>query len=267
MVSEVTPLVLTFNEAPNIERSVASLSWAKEILVVDSFSTDDTLAILRNFHNVRVIQRQFDTFAGQCNFGIAQIKTDWILSLDADYVLTPELVAEIIALNSLEDVAGFQVCFRYCIYGRRLRGSLYPPRVVLYRKDKARYVDVGHGHRVQIEGLIRRLKGTIDHDDRKSFGRWISEQDKYMVREVHYLLQTPLDQLSAADRLRRWIVPAPYVVFFYTLMYKRLILDGWAGWFYVCQRTFAELLLSLRLCEARLRRSNPEGSNHNLDAR
>jgi len=58
--------------------------------------------------------------------------------------------------------------------------------------------------------------------------------------------------LNLADRLRRWIVPAPFMVFFYTLVVKGLIFDGWRGWYYVLQRTFAEILLSLRLIEAKL---------------
>jgi glycosyltransferase involved in cell wall biosynthesis len=255
MLDQITPLVLTFNEAPNIGRSLQRLTWAKEVVVMDSFSSDDTLAIARSFPNVRVVQRAFDTFAEQCNFGLDQIQTPWVLSLDADYILSEELIrelAELSTLNSELSTSGFSSRFRYCIHGRPLRASLYPPRTVLYRKEKARYHNEGHGHRVQIDGPVNQLSGWIDHDDRKPLDRWFNEQLRYSAREAEHLLQTPLAELNRPDRIRRRIIFAPALVFFYTLFGKGLILDGWPGWHYVLQRTVAELLLSMRLLEQKL---------------
>lgn len=220
---------------------------------MDSFSTDETLAIARGFPQVRVVQRTFDSFAAQCDFGLQQVTTDWVLSLDADYVLTPALVAEIQRLDGGEPVSGYKSRFRYCIHGRPLRGSLYPPRTVLYRKDKARYRNEGHGHRVQIEGPVRMLSGWIDHDDRKPLDRWLGEQLKYAGLEARHLLKADSAGLKPVDRIRQKILLAPALVFFYTLIGKGLILDGWLGWFYVLQRTFAEILLSLRLIEEKLK--------------
>lgn len=249
----VTPLILTYNEAPNLRRTLAGLAWARDIVILDSFSTDETLDIAKSFPQVRVLQRKFDTFADQCNFGLKQIRTDWALSLDADYVFTPELVAEIGRLDADASAAGYQARFRYCIHGWPLRGSLYPPRTVLYRKDKARYANEGHGHRVQIEGPVRMLEGLVEHDDRKPLDRWFGEQLKYAGQEARHLLAADPAQLKTADRIRKRILPAPLLVFLYTLLGKGLILDGWPGWFYVGQRTFAEILLSLRLLEEKLK--------------
>ena len=86
MKIEITPLILTFNEKENIARTMAGLSWAKEVLLIDSGSTDGTLEIARSAHpNVRIVTRFFDSFAGQCNFGLTRIVTPWVLSIDADY--------------------------------------------------------------------------------------------------------------------------------------------------------------------------------------
>jgi glycosyltransferase involved in cell wall biosynthesis len=257
MLADITPLILTFNEAPNLRRTLERLTWAKEIMVLDSFSTDETLDIARSFPNVRVLQRRFDTFAGQCNFGLQQIGTEWVLSLDADYVLTDELNREIATLTPASGVNGYRARFTYCVHGRPLRASLYPPRTVLYRKARASYRDEGHGHRVAVAGATADLGGAILHDDRKPLDRWFGEQLKYAALESRSLLQTPRAQLNRADRIRRGIIWAPFLVFFYTLFARGLILDGWAGWFYVCQRTLAELILSLRLLEARLSSANP----------
>src|SRR5262245_16448781 len=100
MLDQITVLILTFNEAPNIRRTLEKLTWAKEILIVDSFSTDETLEIAKTFSQTRVVQRKFDTFAGQCNFGLGQVKTEWVLSLDADYVLSDDLNRELARLKA-----------------------------------------------------------------------------------------------------------------------------------------------------------------------
>ncbi len=252
-LANITPILLTFDEAPNIQRTLEKLAWAREVLVVDSFSKDDTLDIARRLPNVRVIQRAFDSFAGQCNFALQLVTTQWVLSLDADYLLSGEFNHEVAELNPNADVSGFSTAFTYCIHGRPLRACLYPPRVVLYRKDRAHYRDEGHGHRVQVDGKVEPLNSKIFHDDRKPLVRWLSEQNKYAVREAEHLVRTPVEQLKSSDRIRRWILPAPFLIFFYTLLWKRLILDGWPGWYYVFQRTYAELLLSLHLLEEKLK--------------
>jgi glycosyltransferase involved in cell wall biosynthesis len=257
MLDQITPLILTFNEAPNIERTLSRLKWAKEIVVIDSFSTDETCDLARKLPQTRILQREFDSFARQCNFGLQHIRTDWVLSLDADYLLSEECVAEVMHLEPSQDVAGYRAAFRYCISGRPLRASLYPPRVVLYRRDRACYRDEGHGHRVQVEGAILPLRSTVNHDDRKPLDRWLREQDRYARLEAEHLLGAGSWKLGdrrwkMADRVRRKIVLAPCLVFFYTLLGRGLIFDGWPGWFYVFQRTYAEVLLSLRLLEAKL---------------
>jgi len=182
-------LILTYNEAPNIERTLDRLRWARTVLVVDSFSSDDTVAIARRFPNVCVLERSFDSFAGQCNFGLAQVQSEWVLSLDADYVLSDELLDEIADLPASPAADGYSVQFRYCIWGKPLRKSLYPARTVLYRKDKAHYRDDGHGHRVVVSGETKMLSGWIDHDDRKTFDRWLGGQARYSLAETRKLLK------------------------------------------------------------------------------
>src|ERR671933_1683988 len=105
MLEEVTPLILTFNEAPNIDRTLQRLTWAKRISVIDSYSTDETLEILQSYPQVQIFQRKFDTFANQCNYGLDQVNTEWVLSIDADYVVTEQLITEIKVLpkDSLAD--------------------------------------------------------------------------------------------------------------------------------------------------------------------
>src|SRR4029077_3587729 len=106
--------------------------------------------IVAKHPNADVMSRRFDTFAGQCNFGLLEggILTDWVLSLDADYVLSDELIDELSTLSPAEDVAGFRASFKYSVFGRPIRCGVYPPVVVLFRREGAQYVDGGHAHRV-----------------------------------------------------------------------------------------------------------------------
>jgi glycosyltransferase involved in cell wall biosynthesis len=257
---QVTPLILTYNEAPNIGRALEKLSWAREVVVLDSFSTDDTEAIARGFANVVFAQRQFDSFAGQCNNGLERIKTEWVLSMDADYILTDGLRDEIADLSSEPGVAAYFARFRYCVAGRPLRGTLYPPRAVLFQKTSGHYVQDGHAHKLLFDGASRFLKGHLLHDDRKPLARWLESQRSYTELEADKLLAHPTQARSLADRLRRLIWPAAPAAFVYTLLVNRCIFDGWPGWFYTLQRTYAELLLSLELLDRRLGGCTPPGA-------
>lgn len=250
IAENITPLILTFNEINNIDRTLQGLKWANKIVVIDSYSTDETLEVLYSYSQVQVFQRKFDSFAGQCNYGLEKIESEWVLSLDADYVLTDALINEIKSLASESDVDSYSVSFKYCVFGKPLRGTLLPPRKVLYRKEKATYKDDGHAHRVCIEGKSAMLSSHIYHDDRKPLSRWLWAQDRYMVIEVKKLLDTPMSELSWGDRIRKQKLFAPLIILFYCLIFKGGILDGWHGWYYALERVLAEILLAIRLIEA-----------------
>jgi glycosyltransferase involved in cell wall biosynthesis len=254
VIEEITPLIITYNEAENIARTLDRLGWARRIVVVDSGSNDNTLEIIRSYPRVEVIQRSFDNFANQCNFGIMQVATPWVLSLDADYELSERLVAELNSLKPSSAISGYRARFIYRIYGRPLRGTLYPPRTVLYRKDKANYRNEGHGHRVSVDGEIIPLSGVIYHDDRKPLIRWFRSQQQYASHEAAYLLAAGRNSLGRADRIRLLGWAAPILVFAYVLIIKGCLLDGWPGWYYSLQRLLAETMIALEITGRRLRR-------------
>ena len=255
MLNQITPLILTYNEVPNIGRTLEQLRWARDIVVVDSFSDDETLDIISRFPQVRVFQRKFDNFAGQCNFGLTQtaIATPWVLNLDADYVLTPELVEELRGLKPGPEVVGLRGHFVYCIEGRRLRSGIYPPVVVLFRRWTGEFRQDGHAHRLHVNGQIEDLESPILHDDRKPLSRWFESQTRYTKLEADKLLTADPATLSWTDRIRRWRVVAPLAVLFYCLVIRGGVLDGWPGFYYAFQRMLAELMLSLYLIDHDLR--------------
>jgi glycosyltransferase involved in cell wall biosynthesis len=253
---DVTALILTFNEAPNLERTLDRLSWTKEIVIVDSFSTDSTKAIAARYPAVRYFERAFTTHAEQWNFGLQQtgIATEWVLALDADFVLTDGSVRELAELIPPDAVAGYRASFTYCINGKPLRSGVYPPVTVLYRRSQAVYEQDGHTQRVTVDGPVLALSAKILHDDRKPLSHWIASQVRYMRLEADKLASAPDHSLAMVDRVRRMIVLAPLLVLLRCLFVGGGILDGWPGVFYALQRATAELILSLTLLERRLSR-------------
>jgi len=251
MLEQITPLILTYNEAPNIGRTLEKLHWARDVVVLDSFSDDETLEIVSRFPNARVFQRPFDDFASQWNFGLTEtgISTEWVLGIDADFIMTDDSIDELRSLNPSAKTDGYKAQLTYCIHGRQLRSGLLPPLTVLYRRAVSRCSADGHAYRVVFKGDVGMLKSRILHDDRKPLSCWIEAQQKYTALEGRKILASDPSSLSFPDRVRRLRVIAPMAVLFYCLIIKGGILDGWAGFYYAFQRMFAEVLLSLYLLE------------------
>lgn len=253
-LQQVTPVVLTFNEAPNIGRSLERLRCFDEVLVVDSGSTDETLEIVASFANTRVVTRPFDSFAGQWNFALREggIQTEWALAMDADYILTDEFLAELSALAPSDNTVAYRLAFDYCIFGRKLSATLYPPIIALHRHKQVHYIQDGHCMRAQVVGTVGQLQSRVQHDDRKPLSRWLASQAKYADQEAALLLSKPASELRIQDRLRRLMVITPWLVPLYCMTVGRGALDGWAGIYYALQRGVAEAVLALKLLEARL---------------
>ncbi len=247
--SKISVLILTFNEENNIKRVLDKLSWAEKIIVIDSFSTDATLSILTDYGNVTVHQRKFDTHATQWNFGLSLCNSEWVLSLDADYVLPDAFIEEIRQKIMLTEYAAFDAQFEFLVFGKPLRGNNTTPRPVLFQKSLCSYFDDGHTQRLQIDGKTGNFTHKIDHDDRKPLSRWLSNQANYSLRESNMLTNTPDNQLSAISRIRKKKLFTPFLILFHCLFIKGLILDGWRGWYYTLQRTIVEMLFALRLIE------------------
>ena len=249
MLDQITPLILTYNEAPYIARTLTSVSWAKDVVVVDSFSNDDTVKIAESFPRVRVFQRTFDCHRNQWEFGLKEtgITTRWVLALDADYVVSNEFANELKTLQPSAETAGYRASFVYCIKGRELRSGIYPPVTVLYRREGASYIQDGHTQRVALQGQIENLSSPMLHDDRKSLKCWLASQARYTELEARKLRAADPSDLDLADRMRRWRIVVPPAMLVYCLIVRGGIFDGWAGFYYAFQRAMAELMLALKL--------------------
>ncbi len=251
-LDSITPLILCYNEEHNIGRTLTQLYWAKQVVIIDSFSTDETLDIVHQFPQVVVFQRVFDSHSQQWNFGLEQISTPWILSLDADYVLSSALTNELAQWSPSPAIAGYFISFKYCVFGKPLRSAVLPPRQALFKRCQAHYIDDGHTQLLVVDGYSSYFKHPIYHDDRKSLSRWLWAQDRYVQLEIAKFQLQKQSIFSFNDWIRKQIILAPFLILFYCLVVKGGLLDGWRGWYYAFQRMLAELLLSLALMEQRI---------------
>ena len=160
MLDQITPIILTYNEAPNIRRTLDALRWARRVVVVDSGSTDGTEEIAKSFSNVDWYVRNFDSFKAQCEYAIHNtgIETNYVLALDADMTVSGELVSEIESKFLLANFDGGLLRFEFRLSDRPLAGSLYPAQVRLFRRDRVRVLQMGHGHTFDVDGPVLSLQ-------------------------------------------------------------------------------------------------------------
>ena len=193
----VSVLVLTFNEELNIKHCLESVTeLSDDIIVVDSFSEDQTLDIVK-LYTPKAYQHPFESWGAQVNWALDNllIEGDWILRLDADELLTPELREELIeTLPSLsEDVSGLFCKRRVYFLGRWIRyGGYYPTWLLrISRRGKVRYeYHLGEAeHAIVLEGTTQYLKHDIIDYNRKDLAFWTGKHEGYATREVQSLRQ------------------------------------------------------------------------------
>ena len=259
-LDDIVPFVLTRDEAANIGRTLDGLCWAKEVIVLDSGSSDSTQEIATRYPNVRWHYREFDSHSAQCNHVLTELcpESPWVRSLDADYVMPRQMVEEIELLKVADDVAGISSGFVYCIDGVALRGGIYPDRVVLFRPASAHYVQVGHTQVLRVPGDIVRLRSKLLHDDRKPVQYFLRNQRRYAALEVRWLWSQRWIDLPWSGRARRLLVIAPWLVPLIVLVARGGLLDGRAGLRYALERGWAESLLAWELGKKMLFRNSDQ---------
>lgn len=249
MLDEITPVVITFNEAPNLARTLRALSWATRVVVLDSGSTDESRAIASTFANVEWHVRAFDDHARQCNHALDRLVSaaGWVLFMDADYIVTADLLKAMAELSPSAEQSGFSIPFRYCIDGVPLRGTLYPPRVCLFRPARGRYRQFGHMQWLDLDGREGRIDAHMLHDDRKSARNFVARQKRYAKLEAAYLWAQPWAGLGWRKRIRRLLVIAPWAAPLFALFGKGIVLDGIPGLKYAWERAQAETYIASAL--------------------
>lgn len=188
MREKLSVAIIALNEATRIGACLESASFADEIIVIDSGSTDETAAIARR-HGARVIQQSWLGYGRQKHFATEQATNNWVLSLDADERVSDELRASILSALAAPDFHAYEFsrCNRFM--GRWLRhGEGYPDRSLrLFHRAHARWSDDPVHEKVIADAFVGRLRGDLLHDSAQSLGDYLAKQNRYTTLQAERL--------------------------------------------------------------------------------
>ncbi len=244
---KLTILIPTFNEERNIRDAIASASWADEVLVVDSFSTDNTLTIAREM-NARILEHEYINSATQKNWAIPQASHEWVMVLDADERITPELRTEIQQFIANPNGDSAMRIFRANYFmGKPIRYCGWQDDSVLrvFPRDKTRYLDreVHADAIVDNSGPVRIAKTRMPHYTFDNFEQYMKKFDRYTT-------------WAAGDRAARTktvtathLLGRPLWRFFKQYILRLGILDGRPGLIVCMLAAFSVFLKYAKLWE------------------
>jgi glycosyltransferase involved in cell wall biosynthesis len=224
----VSAVIITYNESRNIRRTLARLYWCDEIVILDSYSTDDTVAICREF-GCRVYFKTFEGYGAQKKYAVEQANNDWVLCLDADEVLSEALIREIIAEFKQEpSYTGFLLPMNLVFLGREFRYGKESQRYFLrlFHKGKGNFNEARVHERIELEGKTRKMKHALQHYSYNSLRHWYEKMDRY----------TTLGAEEAVRKGKNKGLPAvlmalPYYFLRYYFM-ERNFLNGLEGFYW-----------------------------------
>ncbi len=255
---KITAIIPAFNEERNIGDCLKGVRWADEILVVDSFSSDRTPEIARET-GARVVQHEYVNSATQKNWAIPQATHPWVLIVDADERVTPDLRDEILKILESPDADGYDVGRMNYFMGKKIRFSGWQNDkcLRLFRREKGRYQD-RHVHAdVIVEGKVGRLKNKLIHN---TFENW----DQYMRKFNRYTTWAAEDRAKKTSKVR-WhhLTIRPTGRFLKQYFLKLGFLDGKAGFTISALSAYSVFLKYAKLWEMRERANG--GKRHRDD--
>jgi len=238
--------VITRDAAAELAECLASVPFAAEIVVVDSGSRDDTVEIARRF-GARVFEHEWQGFGAQKHFAVAAAAHEWVLCLDADERLTPELATAIVATMTARDAASEPVAYamarRNRFLGRWLaHGEGYPDwNVRLFDRQRARWSDDAVHENVVADGPVARLAGDLLHASAESLAAYIAKQNRYTTLQAE-AMHARGERVSA---VRLALSPCARFLRYYVI--RLGFLDGVAGLVHIAIGSFASFLKYAKL--------------------
>lgn len=267
----ISIIILTKNEESDLPMCLASVKWSDDVHVLDSGSTDDTVAVAVSY-GAKVWSHAFESFGRQRNYALDEIHTqhEWILFLDADEVVTEEFHQALLsAVHAATDtVAGFYCCWKLMLEGRWLKYCDNFPKwqFRLLRKGRARFTDFGHGQKeAKVAGNIGYVaEPYLHYGFSKGWGQWIARHNEYASKEaVARLYQRPpfkhvvarhgstrnLALKSWGSRFPGW----PLLRFLQAYVLNLGFLEGVPGLIYCINNGFFEFMIQIKMREIRLK--------------
>jgi len=224
-VPPISAAIICHNEEAHIGGCLESLTWCDQIVVVDSGSTDATLAIASKFSSVEIAHRPFDNFINQKNHALSLCRNEWIISLDADEILPSSLIDEIQQLPF--DRAGYRIGRRSFIGEHEVRHGTWSPdyQLRLFRRSLSRWGGTNPHESIQIQGAVGHLKTRMLHYSYDNLDEYVERNTKY----IHMMV----DHLRSQGRTAGPLEPYTHCVgnFLKAYVFRAGFLDGSTGLF------------------------------------
>jgi glycosyltransferase involved in cell wall biosynthesis len=231
---KITALAITLNEEKNVKKYIESLSFADEIIFIDSHSIDKTTLICQEMR-VKVIQRKFDNFSNQRNFAIQQAKNDWVIFFDLDEIISKKIVDEIIeTVNNSKGFVAFYVKRNFFLFNKHLKygGFQNDNAIRLFNKNNCKYNGNLVHEEIQTDGKVGILKNSIDHHSYKNFEHYCTKLNLYSKLQA-----TKLHDNKRRPNIYHFII-MPFYRFVWQYFYRLGILDGTEGFLSSCINSF-----------------------------
>jgi glycosyltransferase involved in cell wall biosynthesis len=222
--------IITLNEEANLSRTLASVSWADEVVVVDSGSSDGTRAIAEQ-HGARFIEEPWRGFAAQKNFAMSLCTSEWILSLDADEVVSAELAASIRqAIDRACSRMAYSLARRNFFLGRWIRhGGYYPDRKLrLFRRGQASFRETPVHETAAFQGTVEALRGDLLHNAYPTLESYIEHMQHYSTLGASTAARRGHSGQSVFGFLNG-VLLNPLATFLYNYVIRGGFLDGREG--------------------------------------
>lgn len=224
---KLSVLIITLNEELHIQSLLEDLDFADEIIVVDSFSNDKTVSIIEGFQNVKLIQNKFVNYTSQRNFALDQAKYSWILFLDADERLTPDLKSEILSKINDSNPASAYLIYRIFMFKNvKLNFSGWQTDKIfrLFNKSKCRYAEERFVHeKLNVDGTIAVLKHKLIHYSYADYADYKLKMKNYGI------LKAQEKQKKGQKSSFLLMVFHPLYSFLYRFLIRLGFLDGIKG--------------------------------------
>lgn len=224
-MTKLSVTVITWNEEERLRACLESVTWADEVVVVDAESTDKTIQVAREFTE-RIWIRPWPGFAVQKNFALEQARGEWVLSLDADERVTPELRREIEAVIARGGPAdGYAIPRKNIFWGAWVRhGRLYPDyQRRLFRRGRGRFLERAVHESVEIQGSVGRLRAPLLHQSYRNLEEFLQRSNRYSTLAAEEWIRSGRSA-GLADLIFR-----PLGRFLSMYLLHLGFLDGWRG--------------------------------------